>query len=122
MTCLPGRFAVTAAVLSIVSVPAICDEADGRVAVEIRNAPDFDPMPAATCRFVVGRRDPKTKRTAFSEDGKTLGEQTRLANGKGGLAKCAGSYSYSARGAVVCGVDGGFPQAGEALAEQGVYA
>ena len=81
----------------------------------LTNKPDFDPMLAATYRFVVGERDPKTKKISFYEDWKTLGAENRRLNGKGGLANYAGSYSYSARGAVVCGVDGGFPKAREAL-------
>jgi len=66
--------------------------------------------------MVVGERDPKTGKVTLYEDWKRLqAENVRLA-AKARLPNYAGSYAYSARGAVVCGVDAGFPKAREALA------
>ena len=77
------------------------------------NAPDFNPLLATPYRFVVGERGPD-KRTVFYEGWKRLGaENARLS--KPGLGNAGNSYSYSARAAVVCGVDGGFPKARDAL-------
>ena len=64
-------------------------------------------------RFVVGRR-PADKKVTFHEDWKALGrENARLS--KPGLTHYGCGYTYSARAAVVCGVDGGFPKATAAL-------
>jgi len=82
----------------------------------LTNEPDFDPRRAAQYRMVVGERDPKTGKVTLYEDWKRLqAENVRLA-AKARLPNYAGSYAYSARGAVVCGVDAGFPKAREALA------
>ena len=79
----------------------------------LTNAPDFDPLLAAPYRFVVGERGPD-KKVLFYEDWKTLGtENARLS--KPGLGSAGNGYSYSARAAVVCGVDGGFAGAEKAL-------
>ena len=54
------------------------------------------------------------KKVTFYEDWKKLGaENARLS--KPGLPNYGNSYAYSARAAAVCGVDGGFPKAAEAL-------
>lgn len=79
----------------------------------LTNAPGFDPMLAAPYRFVVGERA-ADKKVTFYEDWKKLGtENARLS--KPGLPNYGNSYAYSARAATVCGVDGGFPKAAEAL-------
>jgi len=80
----------------------------------LTNAPDFDPELAAPYRMVVGERD-KDGKVTFYEDWKTVGAENRRLIGKGGLPNYGGSYAYSARGAVICGIDGGFPKAREAL-------
>lgn len=77
------------------------------------NEPDFNPMLATPYRFVVGERGPG-KKIVFYGDWKKLGvENARLS--KPGLGNAGNSYTYSARAAVVCGVDGGFPKARGAL-------
>ena len=77
------------------------------------HAPHFNPMLCAPYRFVVGRQGADGKVT-FYEDWKTLGrENARLS--KPGLQHYGCSYSYSARAAVVCGVDADFPKAAKAL-------
>jgi hypothetical protein len=77
------------------------------------HAPDFNPMLCSPYRFVVGRRGADGKVT-FYEDWKTLGrENARLS--KPGLQDYGCSYSYSARAAVICGVDADFPNAAKAL-------
>lgn len=77
------------------------------------HAPDFNPMLATPYRLVVGERAPD-KKVVFYEDWKRLGaENARLS--KPGLGNAGNSYTYSARAAVVCGVDGGFPKARDAL-------
>lgn len=79
----------------------------------LTNAPDFDPMLAAPYRFVVGEQA-ADKKVLFYEDWKRLGtENARLS--KPGLPNYGNSYAYSARAAAVCGADGGFPKAREAL-------
>ncbi|MBN2474710.1 MAG: hypothetical protein JXB62_08885 [Pirellulales bacterium] len=77
------------------------------------HAPDFDPRLAAPYRFVVGQRSRDGKGT-FYEDWGVLGrENARLSEPR--LPSPANDYAYSARAAVVCGVDGRFPQAEQAL-------
>jgi hypothetical protein len=69
---------------------------------------------AAPYRLVVGEKGPDGKPVVY-EDWQTLGrENARLS--KPNLDNCGGCYPYSARAALVCGVDGGFPGAREALA------
>jgi len=82
----------------------------------LTNEPDFDPLLAAPYRMAVGERgeDPG-KKVTFYEDWKTVGAENRRLIGKGGLPNYGGSYAYSARGAVICGIDGGFPKARDAL-------
>ncbi|HPD16380.1 MAG TPA: hypothetical protein PLE19_15610 [Planctomycetota bacterium] len=80
----------------------------------LTNAPDFDPMLASPYRMVVGEKGPDGK-PRFYEDWKKLGEENARLS-KPGLTSYGGGYSYSARAAVICGVDGGFPKAREALA------
>jgi hypothetical protein len=80
----------------------------------LTHAPDFDPRLAAPYRLVVGEKGPDGKPVIY-EDWPTLGrENARLS--KPGLDNCGGCYPYSARAALVCGVDGGFSGAREALA------
>jgi hypothetical protein len=79
----------------------------------LTHAPDFDPMLATPYRMVVGERTADGK-VIFYDDWKKLGrENARLS--KPGLPNYGCSYAYSARAAVVCGIDGGFPKAREAL-------
>ncbi|MHC4715359.1 MAG: RIFT barrel domain-containing protein [Planctomycetota bacterium] len=80
----------------------------------LTNAPDFDPLLATPYRMVVGERGPDRKVT-FYEDWKKLGVENRRLTGRGGLPNYGNSYAYSARAAVVCGIDGRFPRAREAL-------
>ena len=64
-------------------------------------------------RMVVGEKQPGGK-VLFYEDWKKLGqENARLS--KPDLPNYGCSYAYSARAAVICGIDGGFPRAAEAL-------
>ena len=80
----------------------------------LTHAPDFNPMLATPYRLVIGERRPD-KTVVFYEDWKTLGrENARLSKPR--LGNSGGSYTYSARAAIVCGIDGGFPKAREALA------
>lgn len=79
----------------------------------LTSAPDFDPQMAAPYRFVVGEKGADDK-VVFYEDWKTLArENARLYSP--GLPSGGNGYAYSARAAVVCGVDGGVPKAREAL-------
>jgi hypothetical protein len=78
------------------------------------NQPDFDPKLSAPYRFVCGEAGPG-KTIVFYEDWKKLNDENLRLGNKPELARYAGSYSYSARMAVVCGVDSGFPKADEAL-------
>lgn len=79
----------------------------------LTHAPDFDPLLATPYRMVVGEQT-ADKKVIFYEDWNKLGqENARLS--KPGLPNYGNSYAYSARAAVVCGIDGGFPKAGEAL-------
>ena len=77
------------------------------------NAPDFDPRLATPYRMAVGEQGPDGK-VAVYEDWKRLGqENARLSKPEVPNYGC--SYAYSARAAVICGLDGGFPKAAEAL-------
>ena len=68
---------------------------------------------AAPYRMVVGRRS-KDGQIIYYDDWKTLAaENARLYEPE--MPNYGNSYAYSARAAVVCGVDGGFPGASEAL-------
>jgi len=79
----------------------------------LTNATDFDPLLATPYRMVVGEKEPGGP-IRFYDDWKKLGdENARLS--KPGLTNYGGGYSYSARAAVICGIDGGFPKAREAL-------
>ncbi len=80
----------------------------------LTNAPAYDPMLAAPYRMVVGEKGPDGA-ILFYDDWKKLGEENAKLS-KPGLTTYGGGYSYSARAAVICGVDGGFPGAREALA------
>ena len=79
----------------------------------LTNAPDFDPMLATPYRMVVGEKGPGGA-VRFYDDWKKLGEENARLS-KPGLTNYGGGYSYSARAAVICGIDGGFPKAREAL-------
>jgi hypothetical protein len=79
----------------------------------LTNAPDFDPLLATPYRCVVGEKTADGT-VVFYEDWKKLGqENARLS--KPELPNYGCSYAYSARAAAVCGVDGGFPKAAEAV-------
>ncbi|MBN1421203.1 MAG: hypothetical protein JXP34_20690 [Planctomycetes bacterium] len=80
----------------------------------LTHAPDFDPRLATPYRMVVGEaREDGTP--AVYDDWKTLGrENARLSEPDVPNYGC--SYAYSARAALVCGIDAGFPGAREALA------
>jgi hypothetical protein len=78
------------------------------------HAPDFDPRLATPYRMVVGEKGPDGRPVVY-DDWKILGrENARLS--KPDVPNYGNSYAYSARAALVCGVDGGFPGAREALA------
>jgi len=79
----------------------------------LTSAPAFDPMLATPYRMVVGEKEPGGP-IRFYDDWKKLGEENARLS-KPGLTNYGGGYSYSARAAVICGVDGGFPKAREAL-------
>jgi hypothetical protein len=79
----------------------------------LTNAPDYNPMLATPYRMVVGEKAPDGT-FRFYEDWKKLGEENAKLS-KPGLTNYGGGYSYSARAAVICGIDGGFPKAREAL-------
>lgn len=76
--------------------------------------PDFDPRLSAPYRFVCGEKGPD-KKIVFYDDWKKLSDENLRLGNKPELAPYGGSYTYSARMAVTCGVDGGFPKADEAL-------
>ena len=80
----------------------------------ITNAPAFDPMLSAPYRCVVGEKKPDGTVTIY-EDWKKLGEENAKLS-KPDLPNYGFSYAYSARAAAVCGIDGGFPKAREAVA------
>lgn len=80
----------------------------------LTHAPDFDPRLAVPYRLVVGEQGPDGKPAVY-DDWKTLGrENARLS--KPNVPNYGNSYAYSARAALVCGVDAGFANAREALA------
>jgi hypothetical protein len=77
------------------------------------HAPDFDPHLATPYRMVVGEKGPDGRPVVY-DDWKVLGrENARLS--KPDVPNYGNSYAYSARAALVCGVDAGFPGAREAL-------
>jgi hypothetical protein len=79
----------------------------------LTNTADFDPAMAAPYRMVVGRQT-EDDQIIYYDDWKTLAaENARLYEPE--MPNYGNSYAYSARAAVVCGVDGGFPKASEAL-------
>ena len=78
----------------------------------LTNAPHYDPMLATPYRLVVGERVGKD--VVFYEDWKKIGEENARLS-KPDLPNYGNSYAYSARAAVICGIDGGFPKAREAL-------
>lgn len=78
----------------------------------LTHAPDFDPRGAAPYRMVVGEN--MGARVVIYEDWKKLNEENAKL-GKAELPAYGGSYSYVLRLAMVCGVDGGFPKANDAL-------
>jgi len=78
----------------------------------LTHAPDFDPHRAAPYRMVVGER--AGGRVVIYEDWKKLNDENAKL-GKPELPSYGGSYSYVLRLAPVCGIDGGFPSAGDAL-------
>ena len=80
----------------------------------LTHAPDFDPRLAAPYRLVVGEKGPDGKQVVY-DDWKKLGSENAKLS-KPGIPDCGCCYGYSARAALVCGVDAGFPGAGDALA------
>ena len=74
---------------------------------------DFDPKMAAPYRMVVGRRI-SDGGTRFYDDWKQLALENARLYGPG-LPGGGNGYAYSARAALICGVDGGFPGADRAL-------
>jgi hypothetical protein len=77
------------------------------------HAPDYNPRLATPYRMVVGEQSPDGQ-IRFYEDWRKLGQENAKLS-KPGLPNNGNSYAYSARAALVCGVDGGFPMASEAL-------
>jgi hypothetical protein len=75
---------------------------------------EFDPRFSAPYRLVVGEMG-ADKKVAFYEDWKRLAEENVKFGLKPDLPTYGGSYTYSARMAVTCGVDAKFPKAAEAL-------
>ncbi|MCX7591563.1 MAG: hypothetical protein N2255_08050, partial [Kiritimatiellae bacterium] len=78
------------------------------------NRDDFDPRLSAPYRTVIGEKGPDG-RPVFYENWKKLAEENIRLGNKPQLATYGGSYTYSARMAVTCAVDAGFPRADEAL-------
>jgi hypothetical protein len=79
----------------------------------LASEPDFDCRLAAPYRFVVGERT-RDGSVLFYADWTTLSrENSRLTNPD--ETNAGNDYLYSARAAVVCGLDGGFPNAEQAL-------
>lgn len=78
------------------------------------NPNEFDPRLSAPYRTVIGEKGPDGK-PIFYENWKKLAEENLRLGNKPSLATYGGSYTYSARMAVICGVDAGFPRADEAL-------
>lgn len=80
----------------------------------LTHAPEFDPRLATPYRLVVGVWS-ADQRPLVYDDWETLGrENARLSRPHVPNYGC--SYAYSARAALICGVDAGFPKAREALA------
>ncbi len=75
---------------------------------------DFDPRLSAPYRLVVGEMGTDRK-VLFYDTWKKLAEENVKFGLKPELPTYGGSYSYSARMAVTCGVDARFPEAREAL-------
>lgn len=78
----------------------------------LTHAPDFDPRRAAPYRMVVGERVGGS--VVIYEDWKKLNEENAKLS-KPDLPTYAGSYSYVLRLALACGLDSGFPRAGDAF-------
>ncbi|MHC4398277.1 MAG: hypothetical protein ACYTG0_01205 [Planctomycetota bacterium] len=79
----------------------------------LTNAPKFDPTMSTPYKFVVGEQSADGE-VAFYEDWETLArENAKLYEPE--LPNYGNSYAYSARAAVIAGLDGGFPKAAEAL-------
>lgn len=79
----------------------------------LTHAPDFDPRLAMPYRMVVGEKG-VDGRTVVYDDWKVLGRENAKLS-KPDVPNYGNSYAYSARAALVCGVDGGFSGAREAL-------
>lgn len=78
------------------------------------NPKEFDPKLSGAYRTVVGEID-ADKKIHFYDSWHKLEEENLKHGIKPELSQNAGSYSYSARMGVACGVDAGFLQAKEAL-------
>ena len=79
----------------------------------VTHAPAFNPLLATPYRMAVGEKGADGKVVFYTDWAKLGTENARLS--KPGLGHYGNSYTYSARAAVICGVDGGVPQAREAL-------
>jgi hypothetical protein len=78
------------------------------------NPADFDPRLSAPYRLVIGEMGPD-KKVVFYESWKQLADENAKFGLKPELPTYGGSYTYSARMAVTCGVDARFPKAEAAL-------
>jgi hypothetical protein len=81
----------------------------------LTHAPDFDPNRAAQYRMVVAEKNPETGKINWYDTWARLHAENKRLYPKAGLPAYGGGYGYSARAAVVCGVDAGFPKGREAL-------
>ena len=79
----------------------------------LTNESDFDPQMATPYRFAVGERTLDDKVKFYEGWQKLQQENARLYEPD--VPNYGNSYAYSARAAIVCGIDGGFPKAQEAL-------
>lgn len=79
----------------------------------LTNEPDFDARMATPYRFVVGEKAADDKVTFYEDWKKLQQENARLY--KPGMPSGGNSYAYSARAAIVCGIDGNYPKAKEAF-------
>jgi hypothetical protein len=77
------------------------------------HAPDFDPRLATPYRMVVGEKGPDGQPVVY-DDWQVLGRENAKLS-KPDVPNYGASYAYSARAALVCGVDAEFPGAREAL-------
>jgi hypothetical protein len=79
----------------------------------LTNEPAFNAQMATPYRFVVGEKAANGQVKFFEDWQKLQQENARLYEPD--VPNYGNSYAYSARAAMVCGVDGGFPKAQESL-------